>query len=152
MSRPQALDKSQTGLVDLRSGCPVLVMEDLRPALVARRQHTSVGRQRELPVPLGCGARHERPAQHLHGASGSCQGPRLVPLPQVSEATRQLMLLPLRPRCHSPSCRWLVDCRRILASGGGTADRTIKFWNTGTNVLLNSVDTGSQVRYRRVPV
>ena len=35
---------------------------------------------------------------------------------------------------------------RLLASGGGTLDRTIKFWNTGTGSLLNSVDTGSQVR------
>jgi cell division cycle 20-like protein 1 (cofactor of APC complex) len=33
-----------------------------------------------------------------------------------------------------------------LASGGGTADRTIKFWNTATGTLLNSIDTGSQVR------
>jgi cell division cycle 20, cofactor of APC complex len=40
-------------------------------------------------------------------------------------------------------CVW---ARRILASGGGTADRTIKFWNTSSCTLLNSIDTGSQVR------
>ena len=33
----------------------------------------------------------------------------------------------------------------ILASGGGTADRTIRFWNTSTNQPLQSIDTGSQV-------
>ena len=33
----------------------------------------------------------------------------------------------------------------ILASGGGTADRTIRFWNTSTNQPLQVVDTGSQV-------
>ena len=33
----------------------------------------------------------------------------------------------------------------LLASGGGTADRCIKFWNTNTGALLNSIDTHSQV-------
>lgn len=40
---------------------------------------------------------------------------------------------------------WSSNERNILASGGGTADRCIKFWNTSSGVLLNSVDTGSQV-------
>lgn len=39
-------------------------------------------------------------------------------------------------------CPWQAN---LLASGGGTADRTIKFWNTTTGALLNSVDTNSQV-------
>jgi cell division cycle 20-like protein 1 (cofactor of APC complex) len=33
----------------------------------------------------------------------------------------------------------------LLASGGGTADRCIKFWNTQVGEELQSVDTGSQV-------
>mmetsp|Transcript_35638 Transcript_35638/g.41938 ORF Transcript_35638/g.41938 Transcript_35638/m.41938 type:complete len:548 (+) Transcript_35638:95-1738(+) len=33
----------------------------------------------------------------------------------------------------------------LLASGGGTADRCIKFWNIHTGNLVNSTDTGSQV-------
>ncbi|KAJ9527605.1 hypothetical protein QJQ45_025877 [Haematococcus lacustris] len=33
----------------------------------------------------------------------------------------------------------------LLATGGGTADRCIKFWNTHTGVNLSSIDTGSQV-------
>lgn len=40
---------------------------------------------------------------------------------------------------------WSPHDRNLLATGGGTADRTIKFWNTGTGSLLNSIDTGSQV-------
>jgi WD40 repeat protein len=35
----------------------------------------------------------------------------------------------------------------LLASGGGTADRCIKFWNTHTGACLNSIDTQSQVLY-----
>jgi cell division cycle 20, cofactor of APC complex len=40
---------------------------------------------------------------------------------------------------------WSPHERHLLASGGGTADRTMKFWNTQTGALLNSIDTGSQV-------
>mmetsp|Transcript_22292 Transcript_22292/g.33825 ORF Transcript_22292/g.33825 Transcript_22292/m.33825 type:complete len:633 (+) Transcript_22292:75-1973(+) len=42
---------------------------------------------------------------------------------------------------------WCPFNRGLLASGGGSADRTIKFWNTSSNngTLTNSIDTGSQV-------
>jgi len=40
---------------------------------------------------------------------------------------------------------WSPHERNLLASGGGTADRTIKFWNTHSGSLLNSIDTDSQV-------
>lgn len=40
---------------------------------------------------------------------------------------------------------WSPHESHLLATGGGTADRTIKFWNTRTGSLLNSIDTGSQV-------
>jgi cell division cycle protein 20 (cofactor of APC complex) len=40
---------------------------------------------------------------------------------------------------------WSPHERNLLASGGGTADRTIKFWNAATGCMLNSIDTGSQV-------
>jgi cell division cycle 20-like protein 1 (cofactor of APC complex) len=40
---------------------------------------------------------------------------------------------------------WSPHQRGLLASGGGTADRTIKFWNTLTLECIKSLDTGSQV-------
>jgi len=40
---------------------------------------------------------------------------------------------------------WSPHERNLLATGGGTADRCIKLWNSQTGSLLNSVDTGSQV-------
>jgi cell division cycle protein 20 (cofactor of APC complex) len=40
---------------------------------------------------------------------------------------------------------WCPFHRGLLASGGGTADRTIKFWNSNSGAMLNSIDTGSQV-------
>lgn len=40
---------------------------------------------------------------------------------------------------------WSPHQQHILASGGGTADRHIRFWNTATGQALQKVDTGSQV-------
>ena len=40
---------------------------------------------------------------------------------------------------------WSPHQHGLLASGGGTADRYIRFWNTLTGQPLQCVDTGSQV-------
>lgn len=40
---------------------------------------------------------------------------------------------------------WSPHRRGVLVSGGGTADKTIKFWNTINGSLTSSHDTGSQV-------
>jgi len=40
---------------------------------------------------------------------------------------------------------WSPHQSGLLASGGGTADRCIRFWNTTTQKQLGAVDTGSQV-------
>lgn len=40
---------------------------------------------------------------------------------------------------------WSPHQRGLLASGGGTADRRIKVWNTITGLKVHDVDTGSQV-------
>lgn len=60
----------------------------------------------------------------------------------VNTAPRQKLLQ------HKAAVKALAWCpweRNLLASGGGTADRTIKFWNSANGKLLNSVHTGSQV-------
>jgi cell division cycle protein 20 (cofactor of APC complex) len=40
---------------------------------------------------------------------------------------------------------WCPWQRNVLATGGGTADRTIRIWNSSTGNNLHCVDTGSQV-------
>ncbi|KAL4194557.1 hypothetical protein AMTRI_Chr05g69240 [Amborella trichopoda] len=40
---------------------------------------------------------------------------------------------------------WSPHMHGLLASGGGTADRCIRFWNTTSNSHLSCMDTGSQV-------
>lgn len=39
-------------------------------------------------------------------------------------------------------CPWQAS---LLASGGGTADRCIRFWNCNTGTCVNTIDTKSQV-------
>ena len=49
---------------------------------------------------------------------------------------------------HKAAVKALAWCpwqKHLLASGGGTADRTIRFWSTQTGQLINTVDTHSQV-------
>ena len=50
---------------------------------------------------------------------------------------------------HSAAVKALAWCpfaRNVLASGGGTADRTLRLWDANTGTLTNSVDTRSQAR------
>ncbi|CAN1750897.1 Cell division cycle 20.1, cofactor of APC complex [Linum perenne] len=49
---------------------------------------------------------------------------------------------------HTSAVKALAWCpfeKNLLATGGGSGDGRIKFWNTHTGACLNSVDTGSQV-------
>lgn len=49
---------------------------------------------------------------------------------------------------HSAAVKALAWCpwqNNLLASGGGTADRSIRFWNTTTGECLNTIQTDSQV-------
>ncbi|XP_029659332.1 cell division cycle protein 20 homolog isoform X1 [Formica exsecta] len=49
---------------------------------------------------------------------------------------------------HQAAVKALAWCpwqNNVLASGGGTADRTIRFWNVNTGACLNTIDTKSQV-------
>ena len=57
------------------------------------------------------------------------------------------------PRAHAISehcaavkaLAWCPFERHVLASGGGTADKTIRTWNAGSGAQLQCVDAGSQV-------
>lgn len=54
----------------------------------------------------------------------------------------------LRRAEHTAAVKALAWCpwqSNLLASGGGTSDRTIRFWNSSTGACLNMVDTHSQV-------
>ncbi|XP_077236902.1 FIZZY-related 3 [Tasmannia lanceolata] len=56
------------------------------------------------------------------------------PILKLTEHTAAVKAIAWSPHQHS-----------LLASGGGTADRCIRFWNTTNGNQLNFVDTGSQV-------
>eukprot|EP00180_Rhodochaete_pulchella_P000500 Plantae.Rhodophyta-Rhodochaete_pulchella.ctg13512.p1 GENE.Plantae.Rhodophyta-Rhodochaete_pulchella.ctg13512~~Plantae.Rhodophyta-Rhodochaete_pulchella.ctg13512.p1 ORF type:complete len:512 (-),score=39.28 Plantae.Rhodophyta-Rhodochaete_pulchella.ctg13512:1069-2397(-) len=49
---------------------------------------------------------------------------------------------------HTAAVKAIAWCpwqNNLLATGGGTADRTLRFWNTASGVCTNSIDTKSQV-------
>ncbi|SLM34418.1 cell cycle regulatory protein [Lasallia pustulata] len=58
----------------------------------------------------------------------------VTPLWKFSDHTAAVKAIAWSPHQHS-----------LLASGGGTADRRIKFWNTSTGHCVQEIDTGSQV-------
>lgn len=49
---------------------------------------------------------------------------------------------------HKAAVKALAFCpwsKSLLATGGGSKDRTIKFWHTSTGTLLNEIQTSGQV-------
>jgi cell division cycle 20, cofactor of APC complex len=49
---------------------------------------------------------------------------------------------------HTAAVKAMAWCpwqRNLLATGGGTADRCIRFWNSSSGACLNTIDTESQV-------
>lgn len=52
---------------------------------------------------------------------------------------------PYPPESLLQALAWSPHQNGLLASGGGTADKTIRFWNTASGQQLSCIDTGSQV-------
>eukprot|EP00755_Sulcionema_specki_P003716 Sspe_Gene.3829::Locus_1276_Transcript_1_1_Confidence_1.000_Length_1667::g.3829::m.3829/K03363/CDC20; cell division cycle 20, cofactor of APC complex len=54
----------------------------------------------------------------------------------------------LRLTAHSAAVKaisWSPHQSNLLVSGGGTADRSLRFWNTANGECINTIDTKSQV-------
>ncbi|XP_046843416.1 fizzy-related protein homolog [Xenia sp. Carnegie-2017] len=109
-----------------------ILQRDLRVPLPSERK--LVGHRQEV-----CGLKWSPDHQHL--ASGGNDNKLLVwntsnstPIQQYNEHTAAVKAISWSPHQHG-----------LLASGGGTADRCIRFWNTLAAQPLQSVDTGSQV-------
>ncbi|KAG3091508.1 Protein FIZZY-RELATED 2 [Phytophthora idaei] len=71
---------------------------------------------------------------NVQSMSSSLQGDATTPLARFNEHSAAVKAIAWSPHQHG-----------LLASGGGTADRCIRFWNTQTLTALPFVDTGSQV-------
>ena len=94
-----------------------------------------------------CGLRWSPPSsggkQQL--ASGGNDNKLCVWEPAASQ--REPLCKYLEHKAAVKAIAWSPHQRSLLASGGGTADRCIRFWNTGQpgEGALRCVDTGSQV-------
>ncbi len=65
-----------------------------------------------------------------------------------SSSTINPTSLPLFTLRHSSAVKAIAWCpfqSNLLATGGGSSDRAIHFWNTYTGVCMHSVNTHSQV-------
>jgi cell division cycle protein 20 (cofactor of APC complex) len=67
----------------------------------------------------------------------------------IEEDERQIDIAPKYTFTnHEAAVKAIAWCpwqKGLLASGGGTKDKSIKFWNIDAGSLINSVDVGSQV-------
>ena len=121
----------------------LIIQHDLRAA--QNRCATYVGHTQEV-----CGLRWNAEGSTL--ASGGNENYLCIWDAAMSGRSRNMVRGEIHPRHlltqHQAAVKALDWCpfhRGLLASGGGTADRTIKFWNTNSGAVLNSIDTGSQV-------
>jgi len=57
---------------------------------------------------------------------------------------------PIAAQAAVKAIAWSPHQHGLLASGGGTADRNIRFWNTASGAALTAIDTGSQARQNPV--
>uniref|UniRef100_A0A3P9NDJ0 Fizzy and cell division cycle 20 related 1 n=1 Tax=Poecilia reticulata TaxID=8081 RepID=A0A3P9NDJ0_POERE len=110
----------------------VILQRDVRTPPTAERRLQ--GHRQEV-----CGLKWSPDHQHL--ASGGndnkllvWNSSSLIPVQQYSDHLAAVKAIAWSPHQHG-----------LLASGGGTADRCLRFWNTLTGQALQSTDTGSQV-------
>ncbi len=111
----------------------LILQRDIRtPSVLPERRLT--GHRQEV-----CGLKWSPDHQHL--ASGGNDNKLFVwnmtsvnPVQTYTEHLAAVKAIAWSPHQHG-----------LLASGGGTADRCIRFWNTLTGQPLQCVDTGSQV-------
>ncbi|CAI7850687.1 unnamed protein product [Closterium sp. NIES-53] len=80
----------------------------------------------------------------IHAAPGGSQGHR-PPVHLFVLTSQQPVVRFTQHQAAVKAIAWSPHQHGLLASGGGTADRCIRFWNTATATPLSWVDTGSQV-------
>jgi len=111
----------------------LILQRDVRTPSVAPERRL-VGHRQEV-----CGLKWSPDNQYL--ASGGNDNKLFV----WSSATTTPMQTYTDHLAAVKAIAWSPHHHGLLASGGGTADRYIRFWNTLTGQPMQSVDTGSQV-------
>ena len=110
-----------------------ILQRDIRtPSIVPERKLT--GHRQEV-----CGLKWSPDNQHL--ASGGNDNKLFV----WNLSSTQAVQAYTEHLAAVKAIAWSPHHHGLLASGGGTADRCIRFWNTLTGQPMQCVDTGSQV-------
>lgn len=61
------------------------------------------------------------------------------------DSSSQPLYVKTSHRAAVKALAWCPYQLLLLASGGGTSDKTINFWNTQTGARVNTIETGSQI-------
>ncbi|XP_055345862.1 fizzy-related protein homolog [Paramacrobiotus metropolitanus] len=114
----------------------IIWLNDMRtPPLFARRKFN--GHKQEV-----CGLKWS--PDHMYLASGGNDNKLLVWAHNAGTESQPVQTY-TDHQAAVKAIAWSPHHHGLLASGGGTADRYIRFWNTLTGQALQAVDTGSQV-------
>lgn len=100
------------------------------------KQLASGGNDNKLFIWNISGMSFNERSQQKRDSSGNNRNQVLVPEHQLTDHTAAVKAIAWSPHQHG-----------LLVSGGGTADRHMRFWNTQTGLPLQALDTGSQVRF-----
>lgn len=98
------------------------------------KQLASGGNDNKLFIWNISGMSFNERSQQRRDASGSHRNQIFTPEHQFDDHTAAVKAIAWSPHQHG-----------LLVSGGGTADRHMRFWNTQTGTALQALDTGSQV-------
>jgi len=121
------------------------------PHLLSSASRDTVIVNHDVRERVDCVARLENHTQEVCGLKWSCDGSTLASggndnLLNIWDLNRNEPLFTSnRHQAAVKALAWCPFQSNLLASGGVTADRTIKFWNTSSGACINSVDTKSQV-------
>jgi WD40 repeat protein len=85
------------------------------------------------------------PAIGLELCTPALQGLAILHKNMINLASKMLMNDFRQHQAAVKAVSWCPWQPGVLATGGGTADKTIKIWNINSGSLINSVDTKSQV-------
>lgn len=111
----------------------LILQRDIRTATTTPERRL-IGHKQEV-----CGLKWSPDHQHL--ASGGNDNRLFV----WNATTSTPLQTHMEHQAAVKAIAWSPHQHGLLASGGGTADRCIRFWNTLTSQPLHCVDTGSQV-------
>lgn len=104
-----------------------------------------VNRLKDTHLAEVCGIEYKSDGQHFSSGGND----NLVCIWDIRHSHNSTSSQPLFSKLnHKAAVKALLWCPfqlSLLATGGGSSDKTINFWNTNTGARVNTIETGSQI-------